>query len=75
MSARWDTNHAGYRAIFNAALTGICANPAFFGPLMQQSPDAAVEFASTVVLAAIKADGLALIPQGAEAKAPEGPES
>lgn len=59
MSARWDTNHAGYRAIFNAALTGICANPAFFGPMMQQSPDAAVEFASAVVLAAIKADGLA----------------
>lgn len=36
-------------AIFCAAITGICANPAFFGPLFQQSPQAAVEFASAVV--------------------------
>lgn len=45
--------HDGYRAIFNAALTGICANPAFFGPIMQQSPQAAVEFARDVVVAAV----------------------
>jgi hypothetical protein len=56
MTDTWDTNHAGYRAIFNAALTGICANPAFFGPIMQQSPFAAVEFANSVVLAAIKSN-------------------
>lgn len=52
---RWDTNHAGYRAIFNAALTGITANPMFFGPIMQGSPTAAVEFAEGVVMAAIAA--------------------
>jgi hypothetical protein len=34
---------------FNAALTGICANPVFFGAGMQGSPMAAVEFASRVV--------------------------
>lgn len=50
---RWDTNHEGYRAIFNAALTGICANPNFFGPVMQQSPQAAVDFANEVTLATI----------------------
>ncbi len=50
----WNTNHDGYRAIFSAALTGICANPQFFGPLFQQSPEAAVEFADAVVLAAIE---------------------
>jgi len=38
-------------AVFNAALTGICANPAFFGPIHQGSPVAAVEFASSVVFA------------------------
>lgn len=49
----WNTNDDGYRAIFNAALTGICANPNFFGPTMQQSPEAAVQFANEVTLAAI----------------------
>lgn len=49
----WDSNHEGYRAIFNAALTGICANPNFFGPIMQQNPQAAVEFANEVTLVAI----------------------
>jgi hypothetical protein len=46
-------NHSGYRAIFTAAVQGICANPHFFGPLLQQSPRAAVEFAREVVAAAI----------------------
>lgn len=50
---RWDNNHDGYRAIFNAALSGICANPNFFGPIMQQNPESAVDFANEVVLAAI----------------------
>lgn len=54
MDRRWDTNHAGYRAIFNAALTGICANPAFFGAVMQGSPTAAVAFADEVVAAALR---------------------
>jgi len=36
-------------AVFCAALTGICANPQFFGPTFQQSPQAAVEFATEVV--------------------------
>jgi hypothetical protein len=39
-----------YRDVFCAALTGICANPHFFGPIMQQSPEAAVEFANSVAL-------------------------
>lgn len=49
----WDNNHEGYRAIFNAALTGICANPVFFDAIMQGQPEAAVEFANEVTLAAI----------------------
>jgi hypothetical protein len=53
---KWDTNHNGYRSIFNAALTGICANPAFFGQTMQGDPRAAVEFANEVTLAAIYGD-------------------
>ena len=36
-----------------AALTGICANPQFVGPLFQQSPEAAVDFAKQVVIAAL----------------------
>lgn len=36
-------------AVFLAALTGIIANPHFFGALFQQSPSAAVDFASEVV--------------------------
>lgn len=56
METRWDNNHEGYRAIFNAALTGICANPNFFGSIMQQQPEAAVDFANEVVLAAIHGD-------------------
>ncbi len=50
----WNTNHDGYRSIFNAALTGIVANPNFYGPIMQGDPAAAVEFADKVVLAAIR---------------------
>lgn len=54
MSKRpWDTNYAVYREVFNAALTGILANPAFFGALMQGEPEAAIELADRVVLAAI----------------------
>lgn len=52
----WDTNHDGYRSIFNAALSGICANPTFFGPVMQGDPRAAVDFANEVTLAAIYGD-------------------
>lgn len=55
-STEWDNNHEGYRAIFNSALSGICANPNFFGSIMQQSPEAAVDFANEVVLAAIHGD-------------------
>lgn len=55
-STQWDSNHEGYRAIFNAALSGICANPNFFGSIMQQQPEAAVDFANEVVLAAIYGD-------------------
>lgn len=53
---KWDTNHDGYRAIFNAAITGICANPIFFGADFQGRPEAAVAFASEVVLAAAYGD-------------------
>lgn len=56
----WDTNHAGLSDIFCAAITGICANPNFFGPLFQQSPDAVIEFADQVVLSAISHAALAL---------------
>lgn len=52
----WNNNHGGYRDIFNAALSGICANPNFFGAIMQQRPEAAVEFANEVTLAAIYGD-------------------
>ena len=38
-------------AVFLAALTGVIANPGFFGAVMQGSPVAAVEFASEVVAA------------------------
>lgn len=41
-------------AIFLAALQGICANPNFFGPQFQQSPQAAVEFAQACVRAAYR---------------------
>lgn len=53
---RWDNNHEGYRAIFNAALAGICANPNLFGATLQGDPRAAVEFANEVTLAAIYGD-------------------
>lgn len=56
MDTKWNTNHAGYRDIFNSALSGICANPHFFSALFQQSPQAAVEFANECVLAAIHGD-------------------
>lgn len=55
-SPTWDNNHDGYRAIFNAALSGICANPNFFGSTMQGAPEAAVHFANEVTLAAIYGD-------------------
>ena len=55
-STKWNTNHDGYREIFNAALTGICANPNFFGSIMQGQPEAAVDFANEVTLAAIYGD-------------------
>jgi hypothetical protein len=53
---RWDNNHEGYRSIFNAALSGICANPVFFEAVMQGSPKTAVQFANEVTLAAIYGD-------------------
>ena len=37
--------------VFTAALQGICANEYFFGPTMQQSPEAAVTFAYKCVKA------------------------
>ncbi|MGYP003406214017 len=43
-------------SIFLAALQGICANPNFFGPIFQQSPEAAVEFARACVRAAYNGD-------------------
>lgn len=52
MARPWDTNFAAYREIFNAALTGILANPHFYGPIHQGSAASAVEFADAVVLAA-----------------------
>ena len=52
----WNNNHEGHRAIFNAALAGICANPSFFGSVMQGDPRAAVDFANEVTLAAIYGD-------------------
>lgn len=55
MIETWDTNHEGYRAIFNAALNGFIANKDFHGPVSQGNAQAAVEFASEVVLAAIRA--------------------
>ena len=42
-------NQEPYREVFNAALAGICANPNFFGVVMQQSPTAAVEFAKQIL--------------------------
>lgn len=52
----WNTNSPACREIFCAALQGICANPSFFGALFQQSPQAAVEFADSVVIAAVYAE-------------------
>lgn len=48
-------NHEGYRAIFLAALTGITANPAFFGAIHQGEPRSAVKFAKDVLIAALQA--------------------
>ena len=50
---RWET--------FNAALTGILANPAFFGPIYQGEPGAAVRFAEQVVSALIAQESRAAI--------------
>jgi hypothetical protein len=49
----WNTESEFAREVFCAALQGILANPGFFGPLFQQSPEAAVEFADQVVLRAV----------------------
>ncbi len=55
MGENWDTNHDGLRAIFIAAIQGICANPHFIDTYQfQGSPEAAVEFANKVVLATLK---------------------
>lgn len=54
LSEQWH-NHEGYRAVFLAALTGITANPAFFGPIHQGEPASAVRFAKDVLAAAIDA--------------------
>lgn len=43
-------------AVFLAALNGIISNPNFFGAIFQQSPQAAVDFASLVVEAAFGDD-------------------
>lgn len=67
---KWDTNHEGYRAIFNAALAGIIANPNFFEFTMQGQPENAVNFANEVVLAAIHGDQY--VPVHARARAKEG---
>ena len=52
LPADWH-NHEGYRAIFLAALTGITANPQFFGPIYQGEPMGAVRFAERVLEAAL----------------------
>lgn len=52
----WNTNHSGYREIFCAALTGICANPAFFGAGFQGDPSAAIQFADKIVIAAARSE-------------------
>jgi hypothetical protein len=49
MSRPWNEDSEACRMVFTAALTGILANPNFFGSLFQQSPRAAVEFADQVV--------------------------
>ncbi len=54
MTKQLGISHDANASIFLAALQGICANPAFFGPLFQQSPKAAVEFAQACVRASYK---------------------
>jgi hypothetical protein len=50
----WNQQAEPFRDIFNAALTGILANPSFFtSHQFQGDPVAAVEFADRVVMAAI----------------------
>lgn len=49
----WNTEGEFCRQVFLAAIQGICSNPNFFGPEFQQSPQAAVDFADSVVIAAI----------------------
>ncbi len=48
--------------IYCAALQGITSNPEFFGPLMQQSPELASEFARRCVRAAYRHDGKRAFP-------------
>lgn len=50
---QWNTQDRGLAQMFCAALQGITANPAFFGPVFQQSPTAAIQFADEVVMAFI----------------------
>ncbi|MES3028548.1 MAG: hypothetical protein V4820_11920 [Pseudomonadota bacterium] len=47
------SNHEGYKAVFLAALQGICANPHFFGAVHQGEPFSAVSFAQAVLSEAI----------------------
>lgn len=49
----WNTEGEFCRQVFLAAIQGICSNPNFFGQEFQQSPQAAVDFADAVVIAAI----------------------
>lgn len=48
-------DYDAHRAIFLAALTGITANPAFFGAIHQGEPRSAVKFAKDVLIAALQA--------------------
>lgn len=55
----WNTNDAGLNAIFCAALTGFIANRYFHDAAFQGSPEAAVEFADSVVLSALQSEASA----------------
>lgn len=68
MITEWNPANDLWRSIFNAALSGICANPEFFGMLFQQSPQAAVEFANECVLVVM--NGKSYVPPHARVAAP-----
>lgn len=53
-NARINEDCRFYASVFTAALSGICANPDFFGAVMQGSPKAAAEFAFQCVEAAMQ---------------------